>query len=328
MTSNRSDSYGSIDIYSMIPPANLRPDLTLSISGRVINAKTGKFMLSNIYYYDMSTHKEIGKAKSSPQTGQFKLIVPQEHDYKVFAYMDGFFPTSEFIHLDSLNSSKEMQVNLMLHPIVRGETIPIHTSSNEMGKLARIMELYPDMRIQLNGSITDQKTIKDFLKDHGQVSYRYNQKGNITSELSFTIVHLGDKKQLHQETAVFDDEMDISDLKIGQKFKVPSIYFDADSIQFQHISTQSLNDVIQFLEQYTSVQIEIGGHTNGLPNHTYCDNLSYLRANAVRKYMISKGIDPNRVVAKGYGKRQNIASNETEKGRLKNQRVEIKILHI
>jgi len=190
----------------------------------------------------------------------------------------------------------------------------------------RIMDLYPDMRIQVNGPAQDRFFVTNYLKENDLVSYRYNKKGLASDDVSFTILHLGDKKILNQETAIFNDDLSISDIQIGQKFKVPSIYFDADSIQFQPISKSSLNDVIQFLEQYPSVQIEIGGHTNGLPSHAYCDRLSSLRAKAVRNYILSKGVSASRVIAKGYGKRQNIASNETEKGRLKNQRVEIKIL--
>ena len=70
----------------------------------------------------------------------------------------------------------------------------------------------------------------------------------------------------------------------------------------------------------------VGGHTNGIPPHDYCDKLSTARAEAVAKYLIQKGIEDERIQFKGYGKRKPIASNNSEEGRKRNQRVEIKII--
>ncbi|MBK8922192.1 MAG: OmpA family protein [Saprospirales bacterium] len=72
--------------------------------------------------------------------------------------------------------------------------------------------------------------------------------------------------------------------------------------------------------------IEIGGHTNSTPPDEFCDRLSTARAKSAADYLIAKGVDPKRVVYKGYGKRNPVASNTTADGRRMNQRVEIKIL--
>jgi outer membrane protein OmpA-like peptidoglycan-associated protein len=89
-----------------------------------------------------------------------------------------------------------------------------------------------------------------------------------------------------------------------------------------------LEEIYLFLKQNQNVTLEIGGHTNGLPSHDYCDRLSSARAKAVRDYLISKGINETRLTFKGYGKRRRIATDATVEGRTKNQRVEIKILSV
>jgi outer membrane protein OmpA-like peptidoglycan-associated protein len=76
------------------------------------------------------------------------------------------------------------------------------------------------------------------------------------------------------------------------------------------------------------IVIEVGGHTNNVPPDEYCDRLSTARAKAVADYLAAKGIDPKRVLFKGYGKRKPVASNTTPEGRVLNQRVEIKILSL
>ena len=70
-------------------------------------------------------------------------------------------------------------------------------------------------------------------------------------------------------------------------------------------------------KNHNKVRIEIGGHTNGLPSHDYCDKLSTARAKAVYDYLVSKGINPERLTYKGYGKRRKIASDATADGRNK-----------
>ena len=74
--------------------------------------------------------------------------------------------------------------------------------------------------------------------------------------------------------------------------------------------------------------VEIGGHTNGLCDDNFCNELSNKRAKSVMDYIITKGVPPSRVSYKGYGKTQNIAENNTEEGRKQNQRVEITITKV
>jgi outer membrane protein OmpA-like peptidoglycan-associated protein len=89
-----------------------------------------------------------------------------------------------------------------------------------------------------------------------------------------------------------------------------------------------LDELANFLLKYPNLRIEVGGHTNGLPAHAYCDKLSSERAAQVAKYLISKGLSPEQISSKGYGKRLPLADNAIESGRRQNQRVEIKVLKI
>jgi outer membrane protein OmpA-like peptidoglycan-associated protein len=74
------------------------------------------------------------------------------------------------------------------------------------------------------------------------------------------------------------------------------------------------------------VSIELGGHTNSLPPDEYCDKISRARAKATADYLLKRDIPIYRVFYKGYGKRDPIADNDTPEGRLKNQRVELKVI--
>jgi outer membrane protein OmpA-like peptidoglycan-associated protein len=119
-----------------------------------------------------------------------------------------------------------------------------------------------------------------------------------------------------------------ADLKEGQTIRIDKLYFKADSAVIVESSNAVLQDLYTFMTKNPEVSVEIGGHTNGLPPHEYCDKLSAARAKVVYDYLIQKGIPESRLQYKGYGKRQPVDTNATVDGRRKNQRVEVKILKL
>ena len=123
-------------------------------------------------------------------------------------------------------------------------------------------------------------------------------------------------------------DLEISQLEVGQTLQIEQLFFDADSSAITQASTPVLNEIFDFMAENTGIAIEIGGHTNNIPPHEYCDRLSTERARNVANYLFNKGISSNRISYKGYGKRQPIATNQSAAGRRKNQRVELKILEI
>ena len=123
-------------------------------------------------------------------------------------------------------------------------------------------------------------------------------------------------------------DLDIAKIKVGQTLQLNKLYFQADSSAMTDASFDVLEEVYEFMAENVNVFIEIGGHTNNIPPHEYCDKLSSSRAKTVASFLHSKGIEPSRISYKGYGKRSPIASNDSKSGRRKNQRVEIKILRL
>lgn len=121
-------------------------------------------------------------------------------------------------------------------------------------------------------------------------------------------------------------ELEREKLTEGQTIRIDQLYFAADSSAISSNSFEVLEEIYDFLASNPEVVVEIGGHTNGIPSHEYCDRLSAERAKAVVDYLTEKGIPRKRLEYKGYGKRNPVDTNKTAAGRKKNQRVEIKIL--
>lgn len=124
----------------------------------------------------------------------------------------------------------------------------------------------------------------------------------------------------------FIPDLEISKIDVGSVLRINALYFKADSTELSPESFDVLNEILDFLRNNPNVSIEIGGHTNTVPPHEYCDKLSAERARNVARFFYDNGISQQRVVHKGYGKRQPITQSESVEGRKLNQRVEIKIL--
>ena len=140
-----------------------------------------------------------------------------------------------------------------------------------------------------------------------------------------TIKQKPDTEPITPKKKIIPPELDRSKIKKGSIIQVNNLYFKADSFNIEGTSYAALEEVYDFLVENPDLKIEIGGHTNGVPPHSYCDKLSTSRAKSVVDYLVNKGIDRSRLTYKGYGKRLPIATNETKAGRAQNQRVEIKI---
>jgi len=82
-----------------------------------------------------------------------------------------------------------------------------------------------------------------------------------------------------------------------------------------------LNDVAAALAAQPALNVEIQGHTDSIGSAAYNLNLSQRRADSVRSYLVDKGVSAAALTAKGYGKTQPIASNDTAEGRAQNRRV-------
>lgn len=108
-----------------------------------------------------------------------------------------------------------------------------------------------------------------------------------------------------------------------KKVRLNNIFFDFDKYNLKPESFPELDRVVVLLMKNPSYVIHIEGHTDSIGTDEYNLQLSRLRAESVRNYLVDKGIKPERIAIFGYGSSKPIASNENEEGRALNRRVEV-----
>lgn len=119
---------------------------------------------------------------------------------------------------------------------------------------------------------------------------------------------------------------EVGEVREGTTIRIDKLFFESNKAIIKEESFETLDEVFGFLQSLPEVIVEIGGHSNGLAGTSFANKLSKDRARAVADYLVKKGVSPDRLYSRGYGKTQPIASNESLQGRQQNQRVEIKII--
>ena len=207
-------------------------------------------------------------------------------------------------------------------------------------------EILPNTKVSLMDP--DGDVMQDFVTgDDGKFLFRVYENENytllgetdgfITKRQTYTTVGKSVPLESLKElvTTITLDTILVLDRKERNKiFVLENIYFGYDSADIRRDAAIELNKLVTLLNDNTDLKIEMGSHTDSVASDAYNIQLSQRRAESTVNYLIQKGIDPSRLVAKGYGESKPIARNtnsdgsDNPEGRQRNRRTEFKILEI
>jgi outer membrane protein OmpA-like peptidoglycan-associated protein len=108
-------------------------------------------------------------------------------------------------------------------------------------------------------------------------------------------------------------------------FVAQNIFFTANSDRLTPESHAPLDEVVEILKNHPSYNLIVEGHSDSTGNPEVNRKLSFKRAESVKNYLITKGIEGQRLTTFGFGPDKPLASNDTAEGRAKNRRVELKL---
>jgi len=123
------------------------------------------------------------------------------------------------------------------------------------------------------------------------------------------------------------DKVDAKGCTLLEVTVLKGVNFDNDKATLRPEASAILDESVAILKKYPDLKVEVAGHTDSNASDAYNLKLSQRRADAVRDYFVSKGVDPARLTTKGYGESKPIADNTTAEGRFENRRVELRILN-
>ncbi|MBC8045180.1 MAG: OmpA family protein, partial [Fimbriimonadaceae bacterium] len=272
--------------------------------------------------------------KINSKADDFYYTIPASGDYAYFSSRESIYGKSDIYRIKLPKEIQPDPVALITGKIIDAETKKTIEADIEFGALLGEEEkgitktedgTYEIVVPQKLYGITINKegyfpVLRDLNYDPDLEEMDYNEN-DIEQTNTDTIV-VGEKYSEEEK------DIEIVPLKEGQIIALDNVFFDANKATLKDISKVQLDQVGQFLLDNPNIYVEIGGHTNGLPEDDFCQRLSNDRAEKVTEYFINKGVPAEKLTWKGYGKKQPIADNTSIEGRKKNQRVELKIIKV
>ena len=161
---SEAESYGKLDLIRVKLPKEIKPDPVVLVHGKTIDAKTNRPVSAEIFFENLATHAEVGKANSNPSNGDYRIVLPFGANYGFRAVTRGYLSVNENLELDKTSDYTEFGKDLYLVPIEVGQAIPMKNvffvqskselmpeSSNELDRLAIVLKENPAMEIDLAG---------------------------------------------------------------------------------------------------------------------------------------------------------------------------------
>ena len=184
---------------------------------------------------------------------------------------------------------------------------------------------YPNAKIIFSSYDTSFIVTTD---KHGQATF------NLTKGIDFTVsCYVNEEKYEFEEIIYIEKNKNITEANIDLQFdlyksifEIKNLNFETGKYEIQKKYFKELENLILLLNEQSEINIEIAGHTDSVGNEKENQILSENRAISVKSYLVKNSIKSNRIICIGYGEKQPLESNNTEKGRLKNRRIEIRIL--
>ena len=302
------------------PPPPPPPEIvTATIAGTVTDAETGDPLLAQITFPE---EEDIESAATDPKTGFYEIEL-EPGKYLMEVRKKGYkwkratllLKDGEEKVLDLTLTKKEAPPVVVV--VVEKGTIfgKVYDAMSQAPLLAQIS--FPETEIPRLATDPATGTYKIELNP-GTYTMKVEVDGYTPAVEPIAIKA--------KETVITNFSM-TPVLKKETRLVISGINFDSGKSTIKPISYPILDEAARILKNNPNVKIEIGGHTDSVGSESLNMNLSFARANAVRQYLISRhGIDPNRLVARGYGESMPIAPNTTREGRAQNRRIEFMAL--
>lgn len=350
--SNRPGGFGGIDLYKATRlansdfgnPVNLGP--TINTPGNELFprlAPDGKFFFSS------DGHPGYGKLDLfvAEQEESGKLNIRNLGQNFNSSNDDFGISFSDYPKIGFISSNREGGVgdddiyffeDQTPKPKIINILLNVTTQERVAGKGEKILErarvvLYDGNKKQLGGDMSNANgRVRFTLEPNANFTIIASKNGFFSKSIPYsTVGKTPDLSTLIQEITniTLDTTIILDPLILDKSIVLENIYYDLNKTDIRPDAAIELDKLITILKDNPSIRIELSSHTDSRSSDEYNLDLSQRRAQSAVDYMVSKGIETDRLVAKGYGKLQLINLNaQTEEEHQVNRRTEFKVIEI
>lgn len=272
-------------------------------------------------WLNWSAPKNIGYEINSAGLDAYFTIAPNnEYAYFVSSDESGVPEASLKPGLDIYRIPMNIEPEPLNVLAVKGRLINKANNSGVQGKV----QMHSAEKTTYKGFAVSNSQTGDFnmkMADEGTYEITAEAEGFISYNEKITL-----KEENPGEGIVLNIEME--PLSKGHKFALKDLFFVRSEAEMLPGSEPELERLVGIMKQNPKIHIELGGHTDNEGYRSANIRLSQQRADAVRNYLIEKGVDARRIRSVGYGPNHPVAPNDTEDNKAKNRRVEVEITKV
>lgn len=202
-------------------------------------------------------------------------------------------------------------------------------------------EILPQTRVALYDN-TNKSIDGNFTNPKGQVRFKLevdkdfaiiaSKNGYFTQSITYTTKgKTPDPETLVQDitNVTLDTTIVLEQLVLEKAIVLENIYYDLDKADIRPDAAEELDKLVKILKDNPNIRIELSSHTDDRASDAYNQDLSQRRAESAVEYLVTQGIERERMVAKGYGESQLIIpSASTEEEHQRNRRTEFKVIEV
>lgn len=319
--SNRPGGVGSDDLYAYVYTE--QSDI-YSLQGQIIDEND--FTVPNVNVYAQTPDGEVLSSATTDEDGFFSFNLNRNKGYKIVTQGGAYNQTKSEVSVFPAGDTKTITVrvnknNFSIKGIVLEKATRLQLSNVKV-------ELIKNSSKQTQESVTDVDGKFSFIIDpNSSYTIKVLKPGFLTNSRVITTVGAKPGVQL-QITDLFMDK-----LKVDQIIDVPNVYYDLGKFNIRADAAVELDKVVEFLQENPTVTIELSSHSDSRGDAASNLELSQKRAESAVDYIVSKGVDANRIIAKGYGESKLINNCRdgvkcTEAQHQANRRTEVRILAV
>ena len=345
--STREGGFGGVDLYSATVNSRGQWGNVRNLGDKINTPEDEMFPSTSQdgkLYFSSNGHPGLGKLDifvAERKGGKItishlgKPMNSNKDDFAVFLYSPdrGFFSSDRpgGKGRDDIYTFKNEDPDLkIVNYYLAGETTTHNAEDKEVILPGVNVRMFSQDSILLGEILTGQDGKFNFRVSEEENYFIIAEKDNyFTTRKTFsTKGKTLDKSKLTSliTNKVFETEILLEEIILDKAFELENIYYDFDSANIRADAAKELDKLVTILKDNPPIKIELSSHTDARGEAAYNQELSKRRAESAVAYIISQGIDPTRIKARGYGESQLIIENaQTEEEHETNRRTEFKV---
>jgi outer membrane protein OmpA-like peptidoglycan-associated protein len=320
-SSDRPGGKGKDDIYSLKETKDLIiEDCRQFIAGTITDSDSHLALENAIVILKNGSNQELEKVTTTAD-GKFSFTIECESNYSLLATKENYTENSKTFRISGeRNKTNDGSMEIRSIEIIKKEEqaaldkkIAADLLIAQQLKAAELVALEQKKKADAialqEKKIADANALKQKKRDDAIAleakrvadiaAIQLSKKEKLAADKKAAELAAAKKKE--KTAAIVAAEKDVVKDRDQLIIKTDPIYFDYNMWYIRKESKKILNRVVELMNKYPDMVVEIGSHTDNRGNAKFNENLSQKRADATRNYMLEQGIPKNRISAKGYG---------------------------